>query len=224
MPLFRNTKDREFAVIGLGRFGRSVVRTLMDRGHSVLGIDRDAEAAQYMSKDGAQIAILDSTDEDALRSIDIASFDTVVVAIGTDFESNLITTVALKSLGVRRVISKALSRRQKEILLRVGADEVVQPEADAGHRLAIEITAPNMLDQIPLGDSHSILELRVPLMMVGKSLADLDFRNKYDANIVAVRHEDAVTVSPQSNFVLSASDVIVVIGRTDVITRLTRLE
>lgn len=224
MPLFRNTKDREFAVIGLGRFGRSVVRTLMDRGHSVLGIDRDAEAAQYMSKDGAQIAILDSTDEDALRSIDIASFDTVVVAIGTDFESNLITTVALKALGVRRVISKALSRRQKEILLRVGADEVVQPEADAGHRLAIEITAPNMLDQIPLGDSHSILELRVPLMMVGKSLADLDFRNKYDANIVAVRHEDAVTVSPQSNFVLSASDVIVVIGRTDVITRLTRLE
>ena len=224
MPLFRNTKDREFAVIGLGRFGRSVVRTLMDRGHSVLGIDRDAEAAQYMSKDGAQIAILDSTDEDALRSIDIASFDTVVVAIGTDFESNLITTAALKALGVRRVISKALSRRQKEILLRVGADEVVQPEADAGHRLAIEITAPNMLDQIPLGDSHSILELRVPVMMVGKSLADLDFRNKYDANIVAVRHEDAVTVSPQSNFVLSASDVIVIIGRTDVITRLTRLE
>ena len=221
---FLRKKEKEFAVIGLGRFGRAVVRTLNERGHSVLGIDRDAEAVQYMSKECTQALVMDSTNEDALRSIGINAFDTVIVAIGTDFESNLITTVALKSLGVRQVISKALSRRQKDILLKVGADQVIQPEADAGKRLAMELTTPNLLDLIPLGKTHSVLELRTPDSIVGKTLAELDFRNRFGGSVVAVMHKDSVTVDPPANLVLGQSDIIVVIGLTEKIAALTRLE
>lgn len=217
----RAKKKKEFAVIGLGRFGRAVVRTLTEKGFSVLGVDRDAPTVQYISESCTQAVVIDSTNEESLRALDIASFDTVIVAIGSDFESNLITTVALKSLGVRRVICKALSRRQKDILLRVGADRVVLPEADAGSRLAVELSAPHLLDQIPLGDSHSIIELSVPEWMYGKSLQELDLRNQYGANVVAVRHESSVTVSPRAEQLLSENDVIVVIGRTQKLARLT---
>lgn len=216
-------KKKEFAVIGLGRFGRAVVRTLSEKGYSVLGVDRDPATVQYISEACTQAVVVDSTNEDSLKALDIASFDTVVVAIGTDFESNLITTVALKALGVRRVICKALSQRQKDILLRVGADQVVLPEADAGYRLGVELAAPNLLEQIAFGDSHSVLELRVPSSMAGKTLAELELRNTYGANVVAVRHETSVTVSPRADQVLLENDIIVVIGRTERITKLTEV-
>jgi trk system potassium uptake protein TrkA len=215
------TKRKEFAVIGLGRFGRAVVRTLNEKGFSVLGIDRDAATVQYISESCTQAVVVDSTSEESLRALDIASFDTVIVAIGSDFESNLITTVVLKALGVRRVVCKALSQRQKDILLRVGADQVILPEADAGRRLALELAAPNLLEQISFGDSHSVLELRVPSSMTGKTLAELDLRNNYGANVVAVRHETSVTVAPRADQVLSENDIIVVIGRTERINKLT---
>lgn len=216
-------KRREFAVIGLGRFGRAVVRTLSEKGFSVLGIDKDAPTVQYISESCTQAVVVDSTSEESLSALDIASFDTVVVAIGSDFESNLITTVALKALGVRRVICKALSQRQKDILLRVGADHVILPEADAGRRLGIELAAPNLLEQISFGDSHSVLEFRAPTSMTGKTLAELDLRNHYGANVVAVRHEASVTVSPNADQIISENDIIVVIGRTEKISKLAEL-
>ncbi len=221
--MFGRQKKAEFAVIGLGRFGRGVVKMLKEKGFTVLGVDRDPERVQHISEICTQAVVIDSTNEDALRALDIASFDTVVVAIGSDFESNLITTVALKALGVRRVICKALSTRQKEILLRVGADEVIQPEADAGRRLGLELASPNLLDQISLGDEHSVLEVRIPASMVGKTLVELDFRNRYNAAVVAVKHEKSVTVAPGGDIVLLPNDVIVVIGRTTEITHLAEM-
>jgi trk system potassium uptake protein len=218
-----SNKRKEFAVIGLGRFGRSVVRTLSEKGYSVLGIDRDAAAVQYISESCTQAVVVDSTNEDSLRALDIASFDAVVVAIGSDFESNLITTVALKAVGVRRVICKARSQRQKDILLRVGADQVILPEADAGRRLGVELAAPNLLEQISFGDSHSVLELRAPDIMVGKTLAELDLRNRYGANVVALRHEASVTVSPEAEQVIEENDILVLIGRTEKICKLTEV-
>ncbi len=123
----RNSKP-DIAVIGLGRFGSSLALTLAASGCKVLGIDRDQTIVQHLADDLTQTVALDATDENALRAIDITAFDTVVVAIGADFESDLMATVALKSLGVRRVICKALTERQKSILLKVGADQVVLPE------------------------------------------------------------------------------------------------
>lgn len=221
--MFKRSKKTEFAVIGLGRFGRAVVKTLNEKGFNVLGVDRDAQIVQHVSEYCTQSVVLDSTDEDALRALDISSFDTVIVAIGSDFESNLITTVALKALGVKRVISKAQTKRQKDILLRVGADLVVQPEADAGRRLGLELAAPNLLDQIPFGDRHSIVEIRVPASIVGKTLAEADFRNRYNATVLAVKHEQSVTVAPAAEYRLDVSDVIVVLGQTQDVSKLAEL-
>ena len=121
----------EFAVIGLGRFGRNVALTLEQNGHQVLGIDENEELVQELAPYLTQAVILDSTSMEALKAVDIMSFDTVVVAIGTDFEANILTTVLLKELGVNRVICKAPTLQQEKILQRLGADEVVMPERES---------------------------------------------------------------------------------------------
>lgn len=220
--MFGSTKNnqKEFAVIGLGRFGRAVARVLGEKGYNVLGIDKDPQVVQYISEACAQAVVVDSTNEDSLRDLDIAAFDTVVVAIGSDFESNLITAVALKSLGVKHVICKALTRRQKDILLRLGVDRVVLPESDAGRQLGIELASPYLIEQISFGDSHSVLELRAPETMVGRTLAELDLRKHYSANVVALKHETSVTVSPYAEQVIQENDILVVIGPTEKITKL----
>lgn len=221
--MFRNRKKPEFAVIGLGRFGRAVVKTLTAKGFSVLGVDRDRAAVQAVLDMCTQAVVLDSTNEDALRELGIAAFDTVVVAIGSDFESNLITTVALKAIGVKHVICKALSTRQKDILLRVGASEVIQPEADAGRELGLELAAPNLLDRIPLGDDHTIVEFRVPSSLKGKTLAEVDFRNRFGATVMAVKHDSDVVVAPLGTYVMEEGHVLVVLGQTDKVVTLEKL-
>jgi trk system potassium uptake protein TrkA len=132
-------RPREYAVIGLGRFGSSLALRLIELGHSVLGIDRDREIVQRLADDLTQTAVLDASDEVALQDVGITAFDAVIVAIGADFESNLMATTALKGLAVPLVIAKALSDRQRTILLRVGADRVILPEIEAGQRLADEL-------------------------------------------------------------------------------------
>ena len=219
----KNKKKPEFAVIGLGRFGRAVVKTLVAKGFSVLGIDRDEKSLQAVLDLCTQAVILDSTNEDALRELGIGAFDTVVVAIGTDFESNLITTAALKAIGVRRIICKALSTRQKDILLSIGASEVIQPEADAGHQLALELAAPNLLDRIPLGDRHTILEFMVTSSMDGKTLVDADFRKLYGVTVMAIKRGNDISVSPSGSFLMKAGDILVVLGEVDQITKLENL-
>lgn len=132
---------REVAVIGLGRFGSAVALALAEAGCAVVGIDRSRALVQELADQLADVVQADATDEDALRQLGIADFDVVVVGIGADFESNLLITVALKEFGVPHVISKALSTRQAAILLKVGADQVVLPEQEAGKRLANDLLA-----------------------------------------------------------------------------------
>lgn len=219
----RRAPRPEFAVIGLGRFGRGVALTLMERGFTVLGIDQDRQATQQMADELTQTVALDTTDEDALRAVDITSFDTVIVAIGTDFESALMTTVALKSLGVRRVVCKALGERQKAVLLKVGADQVILPEHEAGQRLAYMLTTPLVLDQLPLGPEHSITELRPPPTYIGKPLRALDERDRLRVAIVALKRGEQVIIAPASDTLLAEEDVLVVIGLTDQVARFADL-
>lgn len=213
----------EFAVIGLGRFGSSLALALVEAGHSVLGIDEDAMLVQRISDEITHSAILDATDEDALREVEITAFDTVIVAIGADFESNLLTTAALKSLGVRHVISKAVTSRQREILLRVGADQVVQPEHDAGRRLAEELIAPAVLERLHLGPDHSVVELRTPPSMAGKSLVELNLRRRLGVTVLLIKREDELLVSPNADTVLLDDDLLVVLGSNTALQALSGL-
>jgi trk system potassium uptake protein TrkA len=167
---------------------------------------------------------MDSSDEDALRAVDILSFDTVVVAIGSDFESNLMTTVALKALGVHNVVCKASTERQKSILEKVGADRVVLPEQDAGRRLAQVLTSPGILDQLELEPGYSITELRVPEPMVGHTLIDADLRRRFGITVLVIKHGQSLVVSPAADYVLMKDDLLVVLGSNINIARLNQLQ
>ncbi|MFW6182720.1 MAG: potassium channel family protein [Chloroflexota bacterium] len=211
----RKKRPAEYAIIGLGRFGASLARALMENGNSVLGIDNDAQLVQRISTELTHAAILDATDESALRDVDITSFETVIVAIGADFENNLLTTVALKNLGVSHVISKAVTNRQREILLRVGADRVVQPEHDAGIRLAEELMAPTVLERVHLGPDFSAVELRTPRSLADQTLAQLDLRNRLGVTILVIKRDEQLLVSPPGDTVLMKDDLLLVLGAND---------
>jgi len=208
----RRHKGSEFAVIGLGRFGGSVALNLIERGYPVLGIDRDPAIVQGLSERITQVVALDSTNEDALQAVDIASFETVVVAIGTHFENNLLTTVTLKSLGVRHVVCKAVNERQQQILLRVGADQVVLPEHEAGARLAWRLAEPRVIDHLELGAGFSVADIHVPESLVGQTLMLSGLRRRYGINVLAVKREGHLTVNPPPDYVFARGDMILVIG------------
>ena len=219
----RNNVTNEFAVIGLGRFGSSLARTLISRGAIVLGIDRSPEPVQELADELTQAAVLDSTNEAALREVDITSFKTVIVAIGSNFEANLLTTVALRELGIPNIICKALNSRQRDILLKVGANRVVLPEYEAGHRLALELTIPGMLGQMDLGPGYVISEIKAPARITDIPLSRSDLR-KLNLNVLAIKRGDHLIVSPAQDFVPQPDDVLVVIGKSADIERCTESE
>lgn len=221
--MLRRNSKQEFVVIGLGRFGSNVALRLEEQGHTVLGIDRSEPLVQHMAEYITQAMALDSTNEDALRAVDIASFETAVVAIGSDLESNLLTTVALKAAGVRHVICKATTYRQRDILLKVGADRVILPEIDAGRQLADELATPNLLEKLTLGQEHSLLELLMPPSFAWKSLVDLDLRQTYGVSVLLVKRGNDFAVSPRPDFVLNPGDVLVVLGSNDRIAQFAQL-
>jgi trk system potassium uptake protein len=162
-------KNPEFAVIGLGRFGRAVAMTLAERGLTVVGIDRDQRIVQDLSEDITQTIALDATNEDALREADIQLYETVVVALEGNFKGKLLTTLILKALGVKRVICTAAGERERAILLKIGADQVVLPEYDSGRRLALALAMPTLLGDLPLGEHSSLRIVLTPTAFIGQS-------------------------------------------------------
>jgi trk system potassium uptake protein len=216
-------RQEEFAVIGLGRFGSSLARSLEEHGHTVMAIDVNPALVQNIADEVTHAAALDSTNEEALQAIDITSFETVIVAIGADFEANLITTVTLKQLGVRRVICKTQTNRQRDILLRVGADRVVQPEQNSARRLADELSAPALLESFTLSQNFSIAELVLPRSLAWQSLAQSNMRNKYHLTVLLIKRGDEVYVSPTADTILQQDDLLVVFGENVHIGRFSDL-
>ncbi len=215
-------KKEEYVVIGLGRFGTSVARTLLSYGYNVLAIDNEMSRVQVLSTTMPHVLQLDATNEDALRQAGVESFDTGLVCIGTDFESNVLATVLLRRLGVKRVIAKARTRTQKDILLRVGADEVILPEHEAGVRLARKLATGNLIDYLEVSHDVGVVELGAPPSLWGKSLAESHLRQRYSLNVMAVRRGDELLVSPSADFRIEANDLLLVLGKIEDAERLTQ--
>ncbi len=211
---------REFIVIGLGRFGASLARGLIQHNHDVLGIDADYRRVQMLSTDLPHVLQIDATNIDALREIGAEHFDTGIVCIGTDFESNLLATVHLHKLGVRRVIAKARTRTQREILLQVGADEVILPEHEAGLRLAQRLSSTGFVDYLELGPDMSVVELLVPEYLHGQTLAEADLRRKYGLNVLALRRNGRFEFNPPPDIRLQVGDELLVVGNMAEVERL----
>ncbi len=210
----------EFAVIGMGRFGSGVATTLHQLGHQVLAIDKDEEALRGVSEEVTHAVQLDSTDPEALRSVGIANFDAVIVAIGDFVLESILTTLVLKELGCKRIIAKAVGDLQARVLERVGADLIVRPEREMGTRIAHTLAAPGVVDYLEISPTFSIEELSVSERMAGSTLAQLDLKARYGVSILLIRRDSQLMISPVPDTVLQAGDVLVVVGENRQLTRL----
>nr|WP_199324936.1 TrkA family potassium uptake protein [Phormidium sp. FACHB-1136] len=208
---------RQFAVIGLGRFGRAVCTTLNSLGYEVLAADEDERRVSQALTDqiAAHAVQLDTTQPTALKESGITEFDTVIVAIGNYVEESIITTLNLKEAGVKNVVAKASSEIHGKLLDRVGADHVVFPEHEMGCELARSLTTPGILDRFEIDPDHSIAEVIVPKSFDQKTIIDLDLRNRYELTVLAVSQDqqpDKFEINPSPVTRLKAGGLMVVIG------------
>lgn len=203
---------KEFVVIGLGRFGGSIVKELIEQGADVMAIDIESERVDEFASVATQAVVADTTDEAVLKSLGIRNFEHVIVAIGDNIQSSILTTLMLKELGVKRITVKAQNDYHEKVLRKIGADNVVHPERDMGIRIANNIISNNVLDYLELSDEHSIMELIVNSKLSGNSLIDLDIRAKYGINIVAIKRGNSILVSPQADEKLQLNDIMIIIG------------
>lgn len=208
-------KATQYVIIGLGRFGSSIGRELMQLGCEVLGVDRDEEKVEELSNVLTHTVIADATDEDVLRSIGVRNFDCGVVAIGDDIQASILATILLKELGVKQVVAKAVTELHGRVLERIGVDRIVYPERDMGIRVAHQLTSPNLLDYIELSKQYTIAEMTVPGCLSGKSLANVNPRGRFGCSVVAINKSKGIVIAPNAEDVLNEKDVMVVIGTNE---------
>ena len=208
-------------VIGMGRFGRSLATKLYELGNDVMIVDEDSELINELSPNFTDACVGDCRKELVLKSLGINNFDVCFVTIGENFQSSLEITSLLKELGAKRVVSKANRDIQAKFLLRNGADEVINPEKDMAEKLAIRYNANKIFDFIELTPEFSIFEIPIFEQWVGKSISSLDVRNKYEINILAVKQGQELKPLPGPAYVFAENDHIVVVGKVNVVTKLT---
>ncbi|MFH1790573.1 MAG: TrkA family potassium uptake protein [Candidatus Omnitrophota bacterium] len=219
---------RQFAVIGLGRFGASVALTLSEKKHQVLAIDADEGIVQDMSDSVTQAVCLDATDIKALRAVGIDSVDIAVCAIGNDLKASILTTMNLKEIGIKQIVCKAQDEKQKLLLEKIGATRVVLPEREMGIRVANSLMASKVIEHIELSDDSSIAELIPPQSFLGKNLREIDVRARYGLNVIGIKRRvktdakngekcetEAINMSPKASDVIDADSILVVLGSNE---------
>lgn len=203
---------KEFVVIGLGRFGGSIVTELVELNADVMAIDISPDRVEEFAQIATTAVAADTTDESALRSLGIRNFEHVVVAIGENIQASILTTLILKEIGVEKITVKAQNDYHAKVLRKIGADQVVHPERDMGKRIANNLVSNNILDYLELSDEYSIAEIRANEKLAGFTLIDLDIRAKYGVNIVAIKRQTQILVSPQAIEEIQLNDILIVIG------------
>lgn len=213
-------KKKQYVVIGLGRFGSSVAKTLFELDNDVLAIDSDETVIQEISDSVTHAVQMDATDENALRSLGIRNFDVAVITIGSDIQSSIMVTLVVKELGVKYIIAKAHNELHAKVLNKLGADRVVLPEKDMGVRVAHNLVSSNVLDFIELSPDYSIAEIASPEEWQGKTLRELNMRANYGINVMAIKQKDAINVSPIADDSIGEGDILVVIGSYNDLSKL----
>jgi trk system potassium uptake protein TrkA len=214
--------SKQFVVIGLGRFGSSVAKTLYSLGNEVLAIDIDEETVQEISDSVTHAVQADATDESTLRSLGIRNFDVAVVTIGANVQSSIMVTLLVKEMGVKYVIAKAQNELHAKVLYKIGADRVVFPERDMGVRVGHNLCSSNILDYIELSPDYSIMELTAIEDWEGKTLRELNMRSKYGINVMAIKRGNDINISPTADDFIKPGDVLVVIGGTEELKKIER--
>ncbi|MEO6866889.1 MAG: TrkA family potassium uptake protein [Gaiellales bacterium] len=213
-------RKKQVAVIGLGRFGASMCRTLIGEGVEVLGVDLDERRVAELAGVVTHIVRADSTDESVLAELDIRSFDSVVVAIGEDVQASILTALMVRQAGVEDIWAKATSDYHAKVLELIGVSHVVHPERDMGKRIAQLISSETLIDFIDLSGDHRLIELVAPAGMVGRSLAELDIRAKFGCIVVGFKRGEHSSIAPDPTDLIEAGDVLFVIGANEDLRRL----
>ncbi|RLL43954.1 TrkA family potassium uptake protein [Oceanobacillus piezotolerans] len=203
---------KQYAVIGLGRFGSSICKELYQLGHDVLAIDINKERVINIEKYATYAVNADGTDEDALKSLGIRNFEKVIVTIGANIQPSILCTLILKELGVKEVWVKAHDQKHVRILESIGADRIIQPEYEMGIRIAHQLDSSRVIEYVELSKDHSIVELEATKKNDNKSLKQLDIRAKYGCTILAIKRGEEVVVSPSPDEKISEGDLLVAIG------------
>ena len=209
-------------IIGLGRFGRHLCRKLSDLGNEVMIVDRSDALVAELADSVTSAKICDCTDENALRALSVHHFDICFVCIGSDFASSLLITSMLKDLGAKRIIAKASAEMHMRLLLRNGADEVIYPERDSAERIATRTSASHVFDYIELTDEHAIYEIPPLASWIGRTIKDLDVRNKYRINILAVKTGEHLRPLPGADYTFTGHEHILALAAREDAKRLLK--
>lgn len=212
---------KSILVIGMGRFGRHLAKKMLELGNDVMIVDKDASVIEQYSTVFTDSQIADCTNENVLRALGVNHFDICFVAIGDDFQSSLVITALLKELNAKFVVAKAKQDIQADLLMRIGADEVVYPEREMAEKLAVRYNATNIFDFIELTKEYAIYEIPVPSAWMGKTISEINIRQKYKINIIAMKINNDLKLLPGADYRFTETDHMVVIGKATDVFRLS---
>ncbi len=208
-------KRKQFLIIGLGGFGGSVLERLIELGQDVLAIDADEEVVQSYSEIATHVVQADATDESVLKSLGARNFDVAVVAMAKDIESSVYITMLLKEMGVPMVITKSEDLVHEKILIKIGADKVINPESESGIRIAQNLIYDNPLSAIELAENYALLEIAAPEKYVGKSIYELDLRLRLGVTVIGIKRNGKLDIIPAPDELIKKEDTIVFIGGSE---------
>ncbi len=212
---------KTFGVIGLGRFGYHVVKTLTEADVEVIAIDKDPDKVKKVSEFVTHAYVADALDEKALEESGVFTSDVVIVSIGQNIEASILVTVLLINRGVKEVVAKAINPLHGEVLNRLGVKRVVYPEMEIAVKLARSLLIGGMLEEIPFAPGYSIFEIKAPKKLSGKTLKDLDLRRNYGITVLAIKRGDSVIVNPSAKDRIEEEDILLVLGSEENVTSMS---
>ncbi|MBQ4600105.1 MAG: TrkA family potassium uptake protein [Oscillospiraceae bacterium] len=214
---------KSYIVIGLGRFGEEAARKLHEVGCEVLAMDTSSDLVQQIAPNVTHAVVGDARDKEVLKALGVRNFDCAIVAIGDDLSNAVLATMNLQELGVPKIVCKAHDETYRQVLLKLGAHQVVIPEKEQAARLARSLAADNVLDYIELSEDYGIIEVPAPKSWRGKTLKELNVRAKLGVNILAVKQDDSINVSPAADYCIEEKDIMVVLGDTVALNAVQKL-
>lgn len=213
------TPKLDITIIGLGTFGFTLAVHLSKKGHSILAIDMDEKKIKLI-RDLVDIAIqADITDEEVLKKLELDKFDIIIFAMSSALESIILAVTYLRKMNVKRIIGKANTQIKKEILLKIGVDEVILPEISTAMLLAERIDNPRILDKFRIDDQNFLIEISVPKKFEGRSLGELDLRRKYGINVLMIKKKESAEIITSPELRFFTGDVLVVVGEEGVVKK-----
>jgi len=215
----------KFAVIGLGSFGSNVAKTLYERKNEVLAVDVSKEKIEEVKAFVSHAVNMDAADKENLQALGIKEMDVVVVSLGPEMEASILTVLYLHEIGAKRIVAKALTEDHAKILEAVGATEVIYPEKDMAIRTALKLSCPNILEYLPLTSGVGIQEIAPPEKFIGRSLKELDLRNKYGIQVIAIKEliPEKTNFVPRADFVIKDSDILIIMGEEKKLQKINSL-